>query len=125
MAAKLETNGIKVVFCPSDADTTIVKVALDYENRSVRISQTVEIDESYICSTDRNEFLTNYTKKILLLLWLLNWKLTVSKLFSAALAAKLEADGIKVVFCPSDADTTLVKVALDYANRPLNQETEI
>ena len=44
-------------------------------SRSVRISQTVEIDKSYTCTTDKNEFLTIYTNK--------NWKLTVSKLFSA------------------------------------------
>ena len=32
------------------------------KSRSVRISQTVEIDESYMCTTDMNEFLT-YTNK--------------------------------------------------------------
>ena len=73
-------------------------------SRSVRISQTVEIDKSYMCTNDRNEFLTNYTNK---------------ENFVTALAAKLEANGIKVVPCPSDADTTIVKVALDYEKRPV------
>ena len=32
-------------------------------SRSVRISQTEEIDKSYMCTTDKNEFLTIYTNK--------------------------------------------------------------
>ena len=74
------------------------------KSRSVRISQTVKIDENYMCTTDRNEFLTNYTSK---------------ENFVTALPAKLEANGIKVVFCPGDADTIIVKVALEYENRPV------
>ena len=37
MTAKLETNGNKLVLCPNDADATIVKAALGYENRPVTI----------------------------------------------------------------------------------------
>ena len=37
LSAIQEANIIKAVLCPSDADTTIVKVALEYENRSVTI----------------------------------------------------------------------------------------
>ena len=73
-----------------------------YKSRSVRTSQTVEIDEIYIdemCTTDRNKFLTNYRN---------------TENFVTALAAKLE-----VVLCPSDANTTIVKVALGYENRPM------
>ena len=55
-----------------------------------------------MCTTDRNEVLTNYTKK---------------ENFVTALAAKLEVNGINVVLCPSDADTTIVKVAPEYENR--------
>ena len=33
-----------------------------------------------------------------------------------ALATKLELDGFEVVLCPCDADTTIVKVALDSGN---------
>ena len=43
--------------------------------------------------------------------------------FVTALAAKLEANNIKVVFCPSDADTTIVKVAL-CENRPVTIFTD-
>ena len=74
------------------------------KSRSIRILQTVEIDESYMCTTDKNDFLTNYTNK---------------ENFVTALAAKLEANGIKVVLCPSDTDTTIVKVPLEYENRPV------
>ena len=72
------------------------------KSRSVRISQTVEIDESYMCTIDRNELLTNYTNK---------------ENFVTALTAKLKANGIKVVLCPSDADTTIAKSAMEYENR--------
>ena len=63
------------------------------KSRSVRISKTVEIDESYTCTTDRNELLTNYTNK---------------ENFVTPFAAKLEANGIKFVLCPSDTDSTIV-----------------
>ena len=81
---------------------------LTRNSRSVRISQTVQIDGSYMYTTDRNEFLSNYTNK---------------ENFVTALAAKLEANNIKVVFCPSDADTTIVKVAL-CENRPVTIFTD-
>ena len=57
-----------------------------------------------MCTTDRNKFLTKYTNK---------------ENFVAALAAKLEANVIKVVLCPSDAETTIVRVAMEYENRPV------
>ena len=72
------------------------------KSRSVRISQTVEIDENCMCTIDRNKLLTNHTNK---------------ENFVTALAAKLEVNGIKVALCPSDADATIAKVALEYENR--------
>ena len=44
LAAKREANGFKVVLCPSDADTTIFKAALEYENWPV----TIFADDTYI-----------------------------------------------------------------------------
>ena len=53
------------------------------KSRSVTILQTVEIDESCMCSTDRNELLTNYANKENFVTALAaKVKLTVSKLFS-------------------------------------------
>ena len=34
-----------------------------HKSKIVRISETVEIGKSYVCTTDRNGFLTNYTNK--------------------------------------------------------------
>ena len=53
---------------------------------------------------DCNEFLTNYTNK---------------EYIVTALTAKLEANGVKVFLCPSNADTAIAKVALEYENRPV------
>ena len=80
------------------------KKILTHKSKSVRISQTVEIDKSYMCTTDSNEFLTKYANK---------------GNFVTTAAAKLEANSIKVVLCPSDADNTIAKVALEYENRPV------
>ena len=72
-----------------------------HQKRSGTVSQTVEIHDQYHCPSERKVFLSNYTNK---------------ENFVVALATKLELDGFEVVLCPCDADTTLVKVALDSAN---------
>ena len=72
-----------------------------HQKRSGKVSQTVEIHDQHPCPAERKVFLSNYTNK---------------KHFVMALSKKLELDGFKVVLCPSDADTTIVKVALDFAD---------
>ena len=62
------------------------------KSRSVRMSKTVEIDESFMSTINRDKFLTNYTNK---------------ENFVTVLTAKLETD------------ITIAKVALEYRNRPV------
>ena len=71
-------------YIPSEKDVTL-------KLRSGKMSPTVEIDDSYLCITDRNEFLTTYKNK--------------EKIVNS-LAAKLEGSSVKVVLCSSDADTS-------------------
>ena len=70
---------------------------ITHQKRSGRASQTTEMKDTNPCPSDRNGFLSNYTNK---------------EAFVKALAAKLELQGFRIVQCPSDADTTIVKVAL-------------
>ena len=72
-----------------------------HQKRSGTVTQTLETHDQYHCPSERNVFLSNYTNK---------------ENFVMALATKLELDGFEVVLCPCDADTTIVKVALDSAN---------
>ena len=58
------------------------------------MSQTVEIDDSNMSTTNRNDFLRNYNKK---------------EKFVAILALKLKTISIRVVCCSSDTGTTIVK----------------
>ncbi|KAG1667386.1 hypothetical protein GQR58_018489 [Nymphon striatum] len=61
-------------------------------------SHTVEIHDQHPCPSERKVFLSNYLNK---------------EKFVIALASKLKSCGFEVVLCPSDADTTIVKVALN------------
>jgi hypothetical protein len=62
------------------------------------ITQAVEIHESNPCPSDRSNFFSNYTNK---------------KSFIRILEVKLRERGLTVYLCHSDADTTIVKVALN------------
>ena len=70
-----------------------------HQKRKSRICQTVEVNDQNPCPSDRTTFLKNYTNK---------------EKFVKLLAERLEMNGIEVVRCPSDADTTIVKVAMRY-----------
>ena len=59
------------------------------------MSLTVEIDDSYLCITDKNYFLNNYNNK--------------EKIVNS-LAAKLEGSSVKIVLSSSDTDATIVKL---------------
>ena len=63
--------------------------------RSGKMSLTVEIDDSYLCITDKNYFLNNYNNK--------------EKIVNS-LAAKLEGSSVKIVLSSSDTDATIVKL---------------
>ena len=69
-----------------------------HRSRTGKIFQTVEVRDNNPCPSDRSEFLTNYTNK---------------QSFVNALGEKLKEQGLEVVLCPCDADTTIVKVALE------------
>lgn len=71
-----------------------------HQKRSGNISSTVEVKETNKCPSDRNTFLTNYSNK---------------GEFVKYLASKLRSFGFQVFECPSDADTTIVKVAIEIA----------
>ena len=74
------------------------------KSRSTKTAQTIEIDDDNVCTYDRNDFLTNYTNK---------------EMFVTILATKLEEIGIKVICCPCDADTIIVKTALECQSKPV------
>ena len=69
LAPKLEASGITVVLYPSDAGTTIVKVALEYENRLVTIFADdtdilcLVLNHLYILRDHGNIHLKNMTRK--------------------------------------------------------------
>ena len=71
-----------------------------HKKRSGKASATIEIKETNLCVTDRNTFLSNYENK---------------KAFVKCLAEKLRILGFQVFECPCDADTTIVKVVLEYS----------
>ena len=67
------------------------------KKRSGRLSNTVEIKDIHPCPADRNAFLSNYANK---------------EAFKF-LGSKLELLGFNIIQCPSDADATIVKIALN------------
>ena len=71
-----------------------------HQKRSGPVSQEVEIKEANPCPANRKTFLGNYHNK---------------ERFIACLAGYLKERNFKVVECPSDADTTIVKEALNAA----------
>nr|XP_047133400.1 uncharacterized protein LOC124811573 isoform X1 [Hydra vulgaris] len=72
-----------------------------HQKRSGKISQTVEINDLNPCPAERSIFLSNYKNK---------------NDFVRLLALKLQNNGFKVICCPSDADTSIVKLALEINN---------
>ena len=75
-----------------------------HKERSNKMPQVVEISDGNACPSHRAEFLTNYTNK---------------QKFVHSLARKLELHGFKGVFCPSDANTTIVKTCLQFQDKPV------
>ena len=71
-----------------------------HKKRSGKASTTIEIKETNLFVTDRNIFLSNHEYK---------------KAFVKCLATKLRILGFQVFECPCDADTTIVKVVLEYS----------
>ena len=67
-------------------------------SRSGKSSEVVEIGEDNPCPSDGTEFLNNYKNK---------------ERFINNLANILQVNGFEVILCPSDADTTIVKTALE------------
>lgn len=77
---------------------------MTHVKRGVKMAQSVEITDNNLCPADNKEFLANYTNKQNLIV---------------ALATKMEEVNIDVVLCPSDADTTIVKKALEVRDKPV------
>ena len=61
-----------------------------------------------MCTSNENDFLTDYNKETLV----------------TVLALKREAIGIKVICYTSVADTTIVKTALEYVNKPVTTSSD-
>ena len=70
------------------------------KKRCGKVSLIVEINETNNCPTDQITFPKNYFNK---------------SSFVKSLAVKLRSLGIQVFECPSDADTTILKVPIDIA----------
>ena len=66
--------------------------------------QIIEISETNACPSNRELLLSNYINK---------------QNFVSALACKLQRAGFHVNLCPGDADTTIVRCALDIQNVPV------
>ena len=66
--------------------------------------QVIEISEINACPSNRELLLSNYINK---------------QNFVSALVCKLQRAGFHVILCPGDADTTIVKGALDIQNVPV------
>ena len=73
---------------------------LDIKKGCRKASASIEINEMNLCVTDRNTFLLIYENK---------------KAFVKCFPAKLTILGIQVFECPCDANTTIVKVAIEYS----------
>ena len=78
----------------STKDTTRMKRGLN--------TQAVEIHEKNPCPCDRSTFFSNYTNK---------------KSFIEVLATKLRGSSMSVHMCPADADTTIVKEAVQLSKK--------
>ena len=65
------------------------------------VSNTVDIKDINLCPADKNTFLSNYANK---------------KAFVKFLGSKVELLGFDIIQCPSDAGTTIIKVALNSNN---------
>ena len=70
-----------------------------HKKPSVKTSATIETKETNLCTTNRNTF-SNYEKK---------------KAFIKCFSPKIRILGFQGFECPSDADTTIVKVVLEYS----------
>ena len=68
------------------------------KKRSGGVSNTADIKDINPCPADRNTFLSNYANK---------------EAFVKFLGSKFELLGYDILQCPSDADTTIVKVTLN------------
>ena len=73
-------------------------------SRKGKSSKLIEIRKENNCPFDGAEFFNNYSNK---------------QSFINKLAAILESNGFKVVLCSSDADTTIVKTALEVERGPV------
>ena len=77
-----------------------------HQKRSSNVCSTVDIKEINPCTSDRDSFLSNYKNK---------------EKFVKFLARRLRILELQVIECPSDADTTIVKVAVETAKEtPVN-----
>ena len=90
---------LKVNTVVSDGYSLSTKDAT-HRKRSGKVSSVIEFKDSNICPTDRDTLLSNYQNK---------------EGFVKLLATSLKTFGFQVVECPSDADTTIVKVAIQMA----------
>ena len=70
---------------------------ITHQKRTGNVSTIVEIKETNNCPTDRDTFLKYYVNK---------------GSFVKSLAVKLRSLEFQVFECPSDADTTIVKVVM-------------
>lgn len=77
-------------YCVSTKDST--------HNKREKSSNTIEIHENNLCPADRTSFLSNHTNKASFVEWL---------------ASNLKEAGFVIFLCPADADTTIVKVAIE------------
>ena len=75
-----------------------------HKSRSAKVSQVVQIHDDNLCPCDRTEFLSSYVNK---------------KSFIDCLGKKSEENGFQVVYCPGNADTTIIKTALNVVDRPV------
>ena len=72
--------------------------------KSGKVSQVVEIIDTNPCPSDRTELLTNYANK---------------QRFVNTMADVLKQNELHIILSPSDADTTIVRNALDIRDKPV------
>ena len=75
-----------------------------HKSRSAKVSQVVQIHDDNLFPCDWTEFLSSYVNK---------------QSFIDCLGKKLEGNGFKVVYCLGDADTTIIKTALNLVHGPV------
>ena len=94
-----------ISFCKSlDIDTIVFDGYQSSTKDVTQISQNVIVSNDVSCPADKIEFLSNYSNKAE---------------FIDFLANALKSNGFRVVQCTSDADTTIVKTALDIVGLPV------